>query len=405
VRYQIDTRQGHSVIIKPDSSGERFEASDLTVNLSHVALITEPGKSSDLPHQAAGLLHPLTVRALYAFDHLHELEPEKIAKTPLLQSLLSFRDERLPELLHEIAREVPTDEAALKHILELTKQPARANGLLAKVVQAIDSQLPGYFRPERQTGVWSWLESGATLSLQYGVGPNLRLPEALSEQGRQLLTDFSINSFIFDVDTGTLHGSSGKMPTALSVLTSLCSTGTLGQEVVDLNQAALMRKVSAPLRESKNLLNGPDPVAAVEEVLSSQVETPAARLLSYTCMTGTFAALLRASVLENVAREAIGALDLFKVVVATFMAERSLRFFSLYRQAKSAIHELAVQGVEQLTEFHSSLRKQIPSLRVFSATWIDHLTRKSGGALQHYPRRDAGDLLEASDSAHDWLGF
>lgn len=390
MQYHVTTEDGHSLTIAPNSEGD-FEVSAVKVDLSQATLITDPSKDAEgLQHQGE-LLHPLGARSRYAFERLSELEPERISNSVLLKALVEFRERRLPQLLDEISTPHPSSTIDPATFERLSRDSGRAELLLSRIVRKIDSTLPGYFRTERNTEVFKWLASGGSLPTEYSVGKELPLSPSLVKDARHIVTDVSGRRVLFDVKTQTTHSGSASNPTTQTVLYSLCTSGTLGEEIVEFNRAALLNIATTQLRHTVELHEAKDPAALMRNVLENQASMDLRARLLTSIGGATFVTAIAAKTLLHLSQGSISGFDVMAAAVATYIGQQTARIFGEYRAIKQLIHEAAAEAAEKLRESKSAGGARI--LRMLPTLIIDQVARMSGG----HQRTTFGERTEA-----DW---
>ncbi len=377
MQYRVTTQDGHSVTLAPSSDGQTFEVCDLTIDLSQAALITDPSKEADECPQRSESLHPLGPRAQYAFEGLSELEPERVSRSPLLKALIAFKDRRLPQLLEEISTPHPAPAIDPTVFEKLSREPGRAETLLSRIVREIDSELPGYFGTERDTGVFRWLESGGSLSTEYAVGEERPLIPSEAQNTRHLVTDISGSRVLFDLKSQTSHVNTVSTPSTQTVLYSLCIAGTLGQEIVELNRSALLNTATMQLRHQIELRDAKDPAAAVQNYLENEASVGLHTRLVQSMLGACFMTCTSALILLHLARGSASAYDIMAGALATYIGQRTVRLFGEYRAMKRAISEAAAEIAEELHDGDSA--GGIAILRLFSTSIIDHVVSMSAG--------------------------
>ncbi len=376
MQYHVTTEDGHSLTIAPNPEGA-FEACDLKVDLSQATLITDPSKVAEGLQRQGELLHPLGARSRYAFERLSELEPERVSRSPLLKALVEFKERRLPQLLEEISTPYPTPAMDPAVSEKLSREPRRAEALLSRIVQEIDCQLPGYLRTERDTGVLKWLQSGGSLRTEYGVGSERFLSPSEGHNAHHLVTDVSGTRVLFDLKTQTTHVSSVSNPTTQTVLSSLLESGTLGQEIVEFNRAALLNTATSKLRHYMELRESKDLAAHMRSYLENEVSIGLHTRFVLGILGASFVATTTALTLLHLARGSVSGFDIMAAALATYVGQRTVRILGEYRGAKRAIREAAAEVAEKFREFKSA--GGVPILRLLPSSIIDHVVSMSGG--------------------------
>jgi hypothetical protein len=376
VRYHVTTEDGHSLLIAPNSEGA-FEASALKVDLSQATLITDPSKDTEGIQLHSELLHPLGARARYAFERLSELEPERVSSSTLLKALVEFKEHRLPQLLDEISIPCPSPAIDRATFEKLSREPRRAELLLSRIVREVDSTLPGYLRTERETGILKWLESGGSCPTEYSVGKELLLSPSVVKDAQHLVTDVSGTRVLFDLKTQTTHVGSVSNPTTQTVLSSLCTSGTLGQEIVELNRAALLSIATTQLRHLMEVREAGNPAAHMRNFLTKEAYI-GLRTRFIRCLFGaTFVTTIAAQTLLHLSRGSVSGFDVMAAALATYVGQRTARLFGEYRAIKRVLRDAAAEVAEKLQELKSA--GGVTILRMLPASIIDHVARMSGG--------------------------
>ncbi|MFO0416290.1 MAG: hypothetical protein ACK5Y6_03280, partial [Pseudomonadota bacterium] len=127
--------------------------------------------------------------------------------------------------------------------------PKLAQIVLSKVINELDSKLPGYLLPEKETGAFKWLESGGKEQLPFEMRRELTAEEAKEALPASfLILDARKTVVKYDLTNRIAYSLQGDHPTPAAVLSSLCSSGTLGREVSEVNEALLIDSVLGSYR-------------------------------------------------------------------------------------------------------------------------------------------------------------
>jgi hypothetical protein len=394
MQYRVTHENGHTVTIAPAAGGEGFVPIDLSIDLSQRTLIVDPNQIPSLdPNEGqpgcVGL-HGLADSSRYAFKALSGLDPQQVFKSPLLSSLIEFGNNQLEPLLTEVTQEWPPSGGEEEMLKALASEPKRLEALLGEIVRQIDGELPGYFRPEKETGVWEWLKSGGSSKIPYSVGGPLPFSDSLIEAGQHLITDFARARVVFDLSSRTAHVGCGVAPTPHTVLLSLCTAGTLGEEVVDLNRAALLDSTTTSLQSDIAIIKSNDPVAAARKVVESNLENPPKSELCAALSAGSAAAIIAAMIIVNVLEGTVSAIDVLLGVFAVLCAQASAILAYSYRATKSEIDKASAQKAQELEQLLGGGRDLI--LHVFPSALIRFYVNRSGGR-QHTSLGEPSELF------------
>jgi len=235
MRYIVQSDEGHRAEIVPGSRKGQGSVEHVHIDLSRASLFSAPSKDDPLVREPQ-LLHPLKERCESAFKQLDGIPLEDRYRSPVTAALFYFRQKHLPELLKLLDTPYSPDTGAHERLTRLQAHPQRQAKILRKIVQAIDKELPDYFRPEKEIGTFEQLTTDFTKPNPFLIEerPSRKIrrrdPVMVDTTGRQLLYDWKRNTSYTD----------RALPTSGSVLDSLCKSGTLGEDLLGLNQATLV---------------------------------------------------------------------------------------------------------------------------------------------------------------------
>jgi hypothetical protein len=235
MKYIVKSDEGHTAELVPTSRKNKGGVRSVSIDLSQASLFSAPDPK-DVHRRIPQLLHPLKHRSEVAFHQLDRIPLEQRQRSPLIAALLHFRESRLPELLANLERPFPDNHSSLRKLEDVSKDPSSERQLLQKIVSTIDRQLPNYFRPEKEIGTFVQLASGLSSPPTVKVAAE-GLPG--STVSNCTIQDHAGKHTLFDCQNRVAL-SPTNLPTGASVLRALCAGGTLGEELLGLNQATLV---------------------------------------------------------------------------------------------------------------------------------------------------------------------
>jgi hypothetical protein len=381
MRYLVQTDEGHKAEVVPTSREYQGAVETLHINLSEASLFSSPDPT-DSTRRVPQLLHPLKGRCESAFSQLDLLSVEDQGRSPIVQELLRFRQERLPHLLASLERESAGPDVGTRLLERLSQDPAHEQRVLKEVMLAIEQKIPSYFRPEKEIGTFEELLNGCVEN-RAATAVTSSFCDIKSEDS--VLVDPSGGRPLFNCNKRVAYTPTD-LPTASSVLKSLCSAGTLGEEVVGLNQTALVKLVSRRLWPESNRHLDP---RLINELLGYMWKTGGFESLrdqykrSIVTAGSSFAA---AAVLgrDCVSHPVAGSLTLLDYGILGAVGVLSATcIYALHqiRLVSKAAYALASTTASKILEVNTAkiLRPGPIAIRALPYTLISHLTAISGG--------------------------
>ena len=378
MRYIVQTDEGHKAEVVPTALERKGTVETLHINLSEATLFSSPDPE-DSTRRVPQLLHPLKRRCESAFSQLDLLSVEDQGRSPIIHGLIRFRQERLPDLLASLEKESAGPGIGTRPLERLSQDPAHEQRVLKEVLQAIEQQVPGYFRPEKEIGTFEDLLNGRA-----GCRPSTTVasPSFNIKSKESVIVDPTGSRPLFDWNKRVVFTPTD-LPTPSSVLKALCSAGTLGEEVVGLNQAALVEISTRMLCSGST--QKPDP-SLVKDILGHirKIEPLENHRRRSTVMAGSCfasAALLARDCVSNALSGSFTALDYGLAAAVGALSATCIYSLLQIRSISKLARNLASEMASKLQEEQTAAI--IPSgpvaIRTLPYALISHLATVSGG--------------------------
>jgi hypothetical protein len=236
---KISVKVGDETLLKVEGDFNHGETELMFEYVIHPdSTFTHPFDSRTLEGSLAGW-SPLVASATSCFRALSMADDTN----PFIADLQRYGATRLPQLLQELAGPPPIEQAEVDMLIKvLSLDPRRLPDILSKVVGLIDEMLPGFFDIEKSLGSFNWLGNGGSTKLPFGIKTSAPSHEAC------LITDRSDGRPIFGVLSNTAILGNDEVPSAESVIRSLCLTGGCGESLRVINRAFATHVTSAVSR-------------------------------------------------------------------------------------------------------------------------------------------------------------
>lgn len=392
VEYHLTFDDIHKLTISAKGSPDnKFRITDTQIDLGKTNLFTGPAESAETRGTSPRALLPLAAETRAAFDLLDQAPQH----SPIVAALLKFRTERLPHLIAQLENP-PSPPIIPEQIFASPENSEKSRRALVETIARINRELPHYFSSEKAIGTFPWLKGGAQTS---------KLPVTLAEEtsfspdsvrdGAQLLVECSGRYTRYDANKDTAYVLSSGAPSAATVFASLCNSGTLGSEFVELNHGVLLREVAHPISSNARMLK------ELAEIRESQLKTPVRSKIMTIIQNGAPGAIamtiIGAPVIAHAVQNALTPIDLFRTVLATglgYLFGRTIQLGLRNRESKIELQreyaEKKKAGQVDETIFDPS---DASLMSIFSTALVDHTLSSSAGNAR---------LLLAPKSVAEW---
>jgi hypothetical protein len=374
MEYQVHLGDQHKIVLSAkDSPDGKFTVRELRVDLSRANLFMDQNREPDKTGAQHALI-PLAEQACTAFADIDKAS----TISPLVHSLKTYRETRLPTLLSELKQLNPPEQIDFTKFKDPQNQRKFELALRA-TVREIEREFPHYFRTEKELGTLDWLKDGGLANeLPISLASQRPLEMAKMDGAGLFLADVSGRFIAFDATRNTAHVLTGDNPSAQRVIEALCNSGTLGHEFSELNRGIALKLVATPATKAAEFFSEIETIKkdALNYKPSSALWTVTKAIIP--AMLG--ASIIAAPVVTNTINNSLTALDLVRTVlgcVLGYLATHTARLALRNREAQTRMRDQIRERIEAGVELPNP--SGVGPLNIYSTALIDQTVHSSTG--------------------------